>query len=60
MPRAERVALRYLALKRGSRHLGEAARQQEVTGVPARDADHLAPEAHLVDVLPKNDFHRHP
>ena len=53
------VAPLELAHEPGRRHLGEAAREEEVARVAARDVDDLAAETELVDVLLENDFHRH-
>ena len=41
------------------RHLGQAARQEVVAGVPARDVDDVPAQPELLDVLEQDELHRY-
>jgi hypothetical protein len=58
VPRAQRLAALELVDLRLRRHLGQPPRQQVVAGIPARDVDHVAAQAELLDVLQENDLHQ--
>jgi hypothetical protein len=60
LPGAPVLDLADLGNSRRCRLVGEAAGEEEVTCVPARDVHDLAAEADLVDVLAQDDFHYRP